>query len=428
MELTKYAFLLGSHPLMSFLEILNVLEVEKIPKGTYTRIGEDILIIPLKLTDPKLMKLQRILGGTIKIIEIVDEFDGTIFQVSRVLTPESLIEKYFAQSQSKINFGFSVYSTAHLVYSEINWLRNFAYQIKRRFKSNYSIRYVDEKNFELSSVMVANNKLVETGAEIVIIKQDKNFKIGRTRTVQDFQSYAKRDMEKPSPNPKSGMLPPKLAQIMVNLARNTEHNQIFDPFCGSGIILQESLLLGLDVLGSDIDEDAVKSTTENLNWLIKTYNAAAPKLGHEKIKASKLTGRIRLADATKSRWAKANLGDVCIVTEPYLGPPQRGPILLHHGKTLAVELEKLYVGFFENLAKNYSKIHQVGMVLPVLKTNEGLLYMNVLERVKELGFTPKRFLPEEVSKKEALATHRGGLLYSRPDAFVLREIFVLEKK
>lgn len=428
MEMTKYAFLLGSHPLMSFLEILNVLDVERIPHGDYVRIGEDILILPMEIANNKLQKLQQTLGGTIKIIEIVDEFDGTIFQVSRVLTPESLVEKYFAQSKAKINFGFSVYSTTHLVYSEINWLRNFAYQIKRRFKSNYSIRYVDEKNFELSSVMVANNKLVETGAEIVIIKQDKNFKIGRTRTVQDFRSYAHRDMEKPSPNPKSGMLPPKLAQIMVNITRDADHKQIFDPFCGSGIILQESLLLGLDVLGSDIDEEAVKSTQENLDWLIKTHNTAAPKLGHEKIKEAKLTGRIRLADATKSRWVKANQSDTCIVTEPYLGPPQRGTILLHHGKALATELEKLYLGFFENLHKNYDKIDKVGMVLPVLKTNEGMLYMNILDRVKELGFTPKQFLPPEVSKREALATHRGGLIYSRPDALVSREIFVLEKK
>jgi len=428
MEMTKYAFLLGSHPLMSFLEILNVLDVEKIPKGKYTRIGEDILMIELKMSDAKLQKLQRLLGGTIKIIEIVDEFEGTIFQVGRVLTPETLLHKYFAQHQSKINFGFSVYSITNLVYSEINWLRNFAYQIKRRFKSTYSIRYVDEKNFDLSSVMVANNKLMETGAEIVIIKQDKNFKIGRTRTVQDFRSYAERDMEKPSPNPKSGMLPPKLAQMMVNLSRDAKHKQIFDPFCGSGIIPQEALLLGLDILASDIDEGAVRSTQENLTWLIKTHDAAAPKLGYEKIRMTKIAGRIREADATRSRWTKANQLDVCVVTEPYLGPPQRGPVLLYHAKKLAGELEKLYVGFFENLHRNYGKINKVGIVLPVLKTNEGLLYMNVLDRIKALGFVPKQFLPAEVAKKEALATHRGGLLYARPDAFVLREIFILEKK
>lgn len=425
--MNKYAFLLGSHPLISFLEILNILEVEKIPHGTHERMGE-ILIIPMKASDAKLKKLQNTLGGTIKIIEVVDEYKGTIFQLDKILTREHLLKHYFTQHKTKINFGFSVYSTKSLVYAEINWLRNFAYQVKRRLKNDYSIRYVDEKNFELSSVMVANNKLMETGAEIVIIKQDGSFIVGRTKTVQDFRSYAQRDMDKPSPNPKVGMLPPKLAQMIVNLSRSTNHKQVFDPFCGSGIILQESLLVGLGVLGSDIDEDAVRSTQDNLKWLIKTYNVAAPRLGREKIKRTAITGRIRQADATRSRWQKANQTDVFIATEPYLGPPQRGVVLIHNAKNIAKELEILYLGFFGNLKKNYSKIKRVGFIMPVIKTNEGLLYMNILEQIEKLGYMRKVFLPAEEAKKEALASHRGGLLYSRPDQFVSREIFVFEKR
>ncbi|HCR42836.1 TPA: hypothetical protein DIU46_02630 [Patescibacteria group bacterium] len=423
----KYAFLLGSHPLISFLEILNILTVEKVPHGSIERMGE-ILIIQLKLTAAKLNKLQDILGGTIKIIEIVDDYRGTIFQLDKILTRENLLNNYFAQHSSKINFGISVYTTKSLVYAEINWLRNFAYQLKRRFKDQYSIRYVDEKNFELSSVMVANNKLVETGAEIVIIKQEKSFLVGRTRTVQDFRSYAQRDMEKPSPNPKSGMLPPKLAQMLLNLSRDTGQTQVFDPFCGSGVLLQEALLLDLDVLGADIDEEAVKDTIENLEWLIKTYNAAAPKLGQDKIKKISVAGRVRVADATRSRWEKANQANTFIATEPYLGPPQRGPVLIHHAREISAELEKLYLGFFTNLKKNFSKVRRVGIVFPVIKTNEGLLYLNILEDIEKLGYIRRPFLPAEEAKKEALASHRGSLLYSRPDAFVLREIFVFEKK
>ncbi len=423
----KYAFLLGSHPLISFLEILNILDVEKIPHGPHERMGE-VLILSMKISDLKLKKLQNTLGGTIKIIEIVDEYKGTIFQLEKVLSRENLLKRYFAQDKTKINFGFSVYTTKSLVYAEINWLRNFAYQTKRRLKNDYSIRYVDEKNFDLSSVMVANNKLVETGAEVVIIKQEGSFMVGRTKTVQDFRSYVQRDMDKPSPNPRSGMLPPKLAQMMINLSRSNNHKQVFDPFCGSGIILQESLLLGLDILASDINEDAVTSTQENLQWLIKTYNVAAPKLGREKIKRTAIAGRIRQADATRSRWQKANQTDVFVATEPYLGPPQRGVVLIHNAKKIATELEELYLGFFSNLKKNYTKVKQVGFVMPVIKTNEGSLYMNILEKIEKLGYIRKPFLPIEEAKKEALASHRGGLLYSRPDQFISREIFVFEKK
>lgn len=402
-------------------------QVEQIETGEHYRIGDDILLIELNTTREALQRLQDLLGGTIKIIEIIDDFDGTIFQLNRILTPEHLVEDYFAQTESKVNFGFSVYSTTHLVYAEINWLRNFAYQLKRKFKPELSIRYVDEKNFELSSVMVVNNRLVETGAEIVIIKQDKQFMIGKTITVQDFKSYVKRDMEKPSPNAKSGMLPPKLAQMIVNLTRSTNHKKVYDPFCGSGVLLQEAILLGLDVYGSDIADDAVRSTKENLAWLIKTHNVAASKLDKPQLPVIDVEERIQLGDATKFKWAKVNSEDVFIAAEPYLGPPQRGSLLMHNAKTIAVELEELYLGFFKNLDKNFGKIKRVGMVLPVLKTNEGLLYMNVLEQIEQLGFTRKEFLPAEQAKKESLATHRGSLLYSRPDQLVLREIFVFEK-
>ncbi len=423
----KYAFLLGSHSLLSYLEILNLIRVEALPSGQHSRIGQDILMIELEATAAQIQRLQDLLGGTIKIIEIVDELEGTIFQLHKVLTTEHLVAKYFAQTKAKINFGFSVYSTTHLVYAEINWLRNFAYQLKRYLKNDYSVRYVDEKNFELSSVMVVNNRLVETGAEIVIIKQDKQFMIGRTITVQDFKSYVKRDMEKPSPDAKSGMLPPKLAQMMTNLTRGEQHTNIFDPFCGSGVLLQEAWLLGLEIYGSDISEDAVAASKDNVAWLVKTHNTAATKDGKPVLKPVSVEERIKLADATKSRWAAANSDQTCIVTEPYLGPPQRGAVLYHNAQKIAAELEKLYLGFFTNLTRNYGKIGRVGIVLPVLKTNEGLLYMSVLEQIEAMGFVRAEFLPKEQAKKEPLATHRGGLLYSRPDQWVLREFFVFEK-
>lgn len=423
----KYAFLLGSHSLLSYLEILNMAQVQKIETGEHYRIGDDILVIEMNTDTPTLQRLQDVLGGTIKIIEITDEYSGTIFQLNKLLTPERLVENYFAQTTSKINFGFSVYSTTHLVYAEINWLRNFAYQLKRKFKPEYSIRYVDEKNFELSSVMVVNNRLVETGAEVVIIKQDKNFMIGKTITVQDFKSYVKRDMEKPSPNAKSGMLPPKLAQMIVNLTRSFEHTQVYDPFCGSGVLLQEALLVDLNVLGSDIAEDAVKSTRENLTWLVKTHNVMASKNNKPLIREINAEEQIQLLDATKSKWAKANHETTFVATEPYLGPPQRGTLLMHNAKTISAELEQLYVAFFQNLAKNYPKISRVGMVFPVLKTNEGLLYMDVIETIEGMGFRRKEFLPVDQAKKEQQATHRGSLLYARPEQLVLREIFVWEK-
>jgi hypothetical protein len=62
-----------------------------------------------------------------------------------------------------------------------------------------------------------------------------------------------------------GMLPPKLAQIMLNLATKGERGlQIWDPFCGLGTTLIEAFQAGYShLLGSDIADDMVIATQTN---------------------------------------------------------------------------------------------------------------------------------------------------------------------
>ena len=64
---------------------------------------------------------------------------------------------------------------------------------------------------------------------------------------------------RPAPHPTS--LPPKLARAMVNLAVPTK--EVLDPFCGSGGILIEAGLLGLQVRGNDIDPAMIERAKKN---------------------------------------------------------------------------------------------------------------------------------------------------------------------
>jgi hypothetical protein len=47
--------------------------------------------------------------------------------------------------------------------------------------------------------------------------------------LQDFESYSKRDYGRPARDPRTGSLPPKLAQILINLA---EPNKILAVVAG----------------------------------------------------------------------------------------------------------------------------------------------------------------------------------------------------
>lgn len=57
---------------------------------------------------------------------------------------------------------------------------------------------------------------------------------------------------------------PKLARVLVNLARVKKGDSILDPFCGTGGILIEAGLVGLKVYGWDISRQMVEGCRRNL--------------------------------------------------------------------------------------------------------------------------------------------------------------------
>ncbi len=414
--MTKYAFLFGNHPTLSLAELLSFLENHKIPYGKY-QLLHDILIIDIQRSPGSIAGLQDQLGGIIKIFIIKGEFRGKVFELEKILTPEKLIKEFFAQKDRKINFGISVYSEPDPTYAELNWLNNFAYNIKRKLKDTYSIRYIEDRSMRLSSVQVERNQLIDTGAEISLIRDGTNYYIGKTLSVQDYQSYSERDWDKPSPDAKSGMLPPKLAQMLLNLTRSNRTQVIYDPFCGSGIVLQEAALLGLNIYGSDISEDAVKNTINNLDWFLKL----------KKLPKINLRTHIKEADATKIKWERLNSPEVAIVTEPYLGPPLKRILFGRDAEQISKELGQLYYQFFINSKKHFGSVKKIGMVFPIFKTRDGLRYVEILDEIKKLGYVPKQILPPDMVKKDPGISKRGGFLYSRPDQLILRELFVFER-
>jgi len=59
---------------------------------------------------------------------------------------------------------------------------------------------------------------------------------------------------------------PKLARLIVNLARTKIGDLVLDPFCGTGSILAEAGSIGCRILGSDINIQMIRGTMRNLNY------------------------------------------------------------------------------------------------------------------------------------------------------------------
>ena len=77
-------------------------------------------------------------------------------------------------------------------------------------------------------------------------------------------------------------LHPKIARALINLTGAKENECVLDPFCGSGGILIEAGLMGINVVGYDVDKKMIEGCQKNLQYFnIKKYeifNADALKI------------------------------------------------------------------------------------------------------------------------------------------------------
>ena len=62
-------------------------------------------------------------------------------------------------------------------------------------------------------------------------------------------------------------LPPRYARGLLNLCAASEGDRILDPFCGTGGIIMEAILMGADAAGTDIDGTMVEGTAANLRQI-----------------------------------------------------------------------------------------------------------------------------------------------------------------
>lgn len=390
----QYAFILGHASGVSKAEIIKVLEARLfVFKELFC--NEEFLLFETD-NEWSAKELQEQLGGTIKIVQI----EGFVQEHGLLVEAEKIIFnrlKFLAQNsleQKKWQYGFSVYGSPWL-----RQLERFGLDLKKKLKKIYpSVRFVVSKESSLASVIVIKEHLLEQGIDLDIFKTDQGYYLGRTITVQDYGDYGYRDFSRPARDSKSGMLPPKLAKMMINLAGISTDGTLLDPSCGSGTILQEALLLGYDkVIGTDLSTKAVEDSLNNLKWLADKY-----KLNLDKIKVFQ-------ADS-KSLSSKIKANSIsAIITEPYLGESEKSKVKSQKLSDLA----ELYLGSFQEFYKILTPSGKVVFILPIIQDFQ----FDLTEKIIKLGFKQ-----EKLSQSE-----RGSVIYERTGQRVVREIFLFSK-
>ncbi len=380
----QYACIVGSHPELSLAELIAVFESQELPV-TDVQLKHSVALVAC--TEPlDAAALMERLGGTVKIVEIIGEFDEEAIA-------DWLIEQ--ADPTSKFHFGFSLYALSPEIKLKKHWkhIKTLGLALKKSFKNaEVSSRFVESKEVQLSSVIVHKERLLKNGVEIVLLKDTNSIVFGKTLAVQPFQKFSKRDYGRPQRDVRAGMLPPKVARMMINLAQPTEDSTILDPFCGSGTVLQEALLLGYSqVIGSDISRKAVTDTKKNLQWL---------DLPPVPIHASRAELLVQNGIIHKQSVDR-------IIFEGHLGPPTPHPKQI---PSIEKELQQLYAEVFKEFRAILAPNGVIVAALPFWYSKNQEHHLPIKQIISNGGFS----------------LQRPPLLYRRPQQSVGREIIIAQ--
>ncbi|MFC1788031.1 TRM11 family SAM-dependent methyltransferase [Patescibacteria group bacterium] len=401
-------FILGIQPQLSLSEI-NAYFSKKVD---FALISNEIAVTNSQID---LIKAQERLAGVQKCGNIIKTVESWDKQAIVDLISSAILDQ---PHDKKIKFGLSIHNLDNpSLFSQIKkQISGTGIEIKKKIKeSGQSVRFVTSKEESLSSVVVWTNKLIETGGEFVLIATKDGIMIGQTVAVQNFKAWSERDFGRPARDAKSGMLPPKLARMMINLTEtDLATSTLLDPYCGSGTVLMEAELMGYKkIIGSDISEKAIDDTEKNTKWLENQYG---------------LRGDVNLYVSPADKLHEQVTDPVdAIVTETFLGDPQSKSPSQDELNKIVNELIEINRKSFKQLYDLMKPESKAVIAIPVYLGKEKKTFVPLKSVFKSLNFEIINPLPAGLPENLAKTTENGGILYFREGQRVGREILVLRK-
>lgn len=349
------------------------------------------------------------LGGTTKIIELDPEVAE-----SAEAAIHALAGTVARPTSGKLIFGISSYGSVPA--TPLTGLMD-KLLIKRDIKTRYMAKRSGKAGRassadELSAVQIKHNKLLTKGADWCLFETPIGWRYGRTVWVYDFEGFGKRDYDKPVADSKRGMLPPQLARVMVNLGTQGRDVPVYDPFCGVGGLLLESVTMGHTTYGSDLEQTAVDGAERNLEWL----TGKRPHPGDGQL------WKLAMTDATREL---LTLPHSIIVTEGYLGEPVQQSTSEADIRQRAAAVEELLERFLKLALTILPGDDRLVITVPIWKLASGRLLLSFVDRLGALGYTIIRPLPENFPVLGV--TPRGSIEASRDKQRVIHELFILKK-
>lgn len=340
------------------------------------------------------------LGGSVKLAKLLDTINSVNWSDIEKYLIEHIPKHVCCISDGKLVLGLSVYGL-NVNPKDIN--KTGLTLKKMVVKDGRPCRIVPNKSPSLSSAQVLHNKLFTShNWELILVRHKNKVYLTQTAAVQDIEAYSARDFNRPKRDARVGMLPPKLAQIIINLVKPQPGSTMLDPFCGTGVMLQEALLMGFKVVGSDIDPRMIDYSKANLKWLLDKWNLEGA------------DWQLAEGDACSQKWPQFDF----VACETYLGRPFSAQPSSEVLSMVIQDADTIHTKFLINLASQTKSGFRFCLGVPAWKTKNGFLRLPTLEKLEKLGYNRAVF--KHISNRD--------LIYHRENQIVGRELLVLVRK
>ncbi len=383
------------------------------------------------------------LGGTLKAGKVIFSMPRGDWRKASMKIVNHYAKKW-SQFDGKITLGLSAYDFN----PDVRDIQKTGLILKAKLKgSSASLRLVPNAEPALSTATSHHNKLglSDNKIELLVVASKDRLIIAESIGAQNITRLARRDQNRPKRDAFVGMLPPKLAQIIVNLAVGeaglsnpsrvrflnglpqevgssarpesvistdsaasvdvrqtalTPQVTVLDPFCGTGVILQESALMGFAPYGTDLADKMIDFSRINLEWLAEEFHTTK-------------NWRLGQADAMTAKWQPPI---DAIAAETYLGQPFSAPPTPGKLTEVRGNCNHIISSFLENLAPQIPSGTPLCLAVPAWRDDRGdFTHLPLIGNLNRLGY----------KKRDFKTVNPEQLLYFRETQIVARELLVL---
>ncbi len=397
--------------------------IDFIDSETFT----DAFPIDIENNRAKVFSGRRYVDNTLKdvVYEIFPNIKNKKFFIANSIYPTAFNDPYYKQS---------------LVAYFLHYVNKFfnTYLKEQGAKQAIYYRY-PQKNIESGKLNPIfphhffTYRLYEPNrVELLYCMTSEGMYFGKTITVADSNFQKDMDEERPFKEFKF-TIPPKFAKTLISflqLAPSVKNKKIYDPFCGSGTIIQFGHMLGYTVFGSDIDNNYIKGTRKNIEFASQLLEDPIPqKVLMENIFQSDIS------DVHKHFSPESFDG---IVSEPILMPISENlPNIRKMDEFLISDVIPIYKKFMEQAFLLLKPGRKLAFVSPIIKTSgNSRLNLPINSMAEKIGFKTIQLLstdhlPEKTVDPEnsSFELHRTKFksIFDGSSKKILREFFLLVK-